>query len=109
MEDLAFYNQGCKALSLLITIFAKVVIYRLLTFGPLGLLSVCTCVCVCVRVCACVCVCVSVCVCVYVCVHVCVRVCMCACVCVRVSVCVCVCASTCSLFAGVVLDRPGAP
>ena len=39
MEDLAFYNQGCKALSLLITIFAKVVIYRLLTFGPLGLLS----------------------------------------------------------------------
>ena len=44
MEDLAFYNQGCKALSLLITIFAKVVIYRLLTFGPLGILSVCVCV-----------------------------------------------------------------
>ena len=55
MEDLAFYNQGCKALSLLITIFAKVVIYRLLTFGPLGLLSVCVCMCVCTCVCACVC------------------------------------------------------
>ena len=31
MEDLAAYNDGCKAVSLLITILAKVVIYRLLT------------------------------------------------------------------------------
>ena len=37
MEDLAFYNQGCKALSLLITIFANVVIYRLLTRDALGI------------------------------------------------------------------------
>ena len=33
MEDLAAYNDGCKAVSLLITILAKVVIYRLLTRG----------------------------------------------------------------------------
>ena len=33
MEDLASYNHGCKAVSLLITILAKVVIYRLLTRG----------------------------------------------------------------------------
>ena len=31
MEDLASYNHGCKAVSLLITILANVVIYRLLT------------------------------------------------------------------------------
>ena len=37
MEDLAFYNQGYKALSLLITIFANVVIYRLLTRDALGI------------------------------------------------------------------------
>ncbi len=35
------------------------------------LISVCACVCVCVRVCACVCVCVRVCACVCVCVRVC--------------------------------------
>ena len=33
MEDLAAYNDRCKAVSLLITILAKVVIYRLLTRG----------------------------------------------------------------------------
>ena len=33
MEDLTPYNDGCKAVSLLITILAKVVIYRLLTRG----------------------------------------------------------------------------
>ena len=33
MEDLAPYNDGCKAVSLLITILANVVIYRLLTRG----------------------------------------------------------------------------
>ena len=37
MEDLAFYNQGCKALSLLITILANVVIFRLLTRDVLGI------------------------------------------------------------------------
>ena len=39
MEDLAPYNHGCKAVSLLITILANVVIYRLLTRDALGLLS----------------------------------------------------------------------
>ena len=39
MEDLASYNHGCKAVSLLITILASVVIYRLLTRDALGLLS----------------------------------------------------------------------
>ena len=33
MQDLAAYNDGCKAVSLLITILANVVIYRLLTRG----------------------------------------------------------------------------
>ena len=33
MEDLAFYKQRYKAVSLLITILANVVIYRLLTRG----------------------------------------------------------------------------
>ena len=37
MEDLAPYNHGCKAVSLLITILANVVIYRLLTRDALGL------------------------------------------------------------------------
>ena len=37
MEDLAFYNQGCKALSLLITILANVVIFRLLSRDALGI------------------------------------------------------------------------
>ena len=37
MEDLAFYNPGCKAVSLLITILANVVIFRLLTRDALGL------------------------------------------------------------------------
>ena len=37
MEDLALYNQGYKALSLLITILASVVIFRLLTRDALGL------------------------------------------------------------------------
>ena len=57
--DLAFYNQGYKALSLLITILASVVMNRLLSRGPLGIGSV--------RVRVCVCVCVFVCV-VFVCV-----------------------------------------
>ena len=39
MEDLALYNQGYKALSLLITILASVVIFRLLTRDALGLRS----------------------------------------------------------------------
>ena len=52
MEDLAPYNHGCKAVSLLITILANVVIYRLLTRDALGLGSVRACVCVCA--CACV-------------------------------------------------------
>ena len=60
MEDLAFYNQGYKALSLLITILASVVMNRLLSRGPLGIGSVRVCICVCVRVCVCVC---GVCVC----------------------------------------------
>ena len=34
MEDLALYNQGYKALSLLITILASVVMNRLLSRGP---------------------------------------------------------------------------
>ena len=37
MEDLALYNQGYKALSLLITILASVVMNRLLSRGPLGI------------------------------------------------------------------------
>ena len=52
MEDLAAYNDGCKAVSLLITILAKVVIYRLLTRGPPWITKyVCECVCVCACVC----------------------------------------------------------
>ena len=43
MEDLAFYNQGYKALSLLITILANVVIFRLLSRDALGIGSVCVC------------------------------------------------------------------
>ena len=60
MEDLALYNQGYKALSLLITILASVVMNRLLSRGPLGIGSVRVCVCVCVCVCACPCACVRV-------------------------------------------------
>ena len=56
MEDLAFYNQGGKAVSLLITILASVVIFRLLTRDALGLGS--TCVRPHVRACVCVSVCV---------------------------------------------------
>ena len=37
MEDLAFYKQDCKALSLLITILANVVMFRLLTRDALGI------------------------------------------------------------------------
>ena len=37
MEDWAFYNLGCKAVSLLITILANVVILRLLTRDALGI------------------------------------------------------------------------
>ena len=37
MEDLAFYNQRYKAVRLLITILANVVIFRLLTRDALGL------------------------------------------------------------------------
>ena len=51
MEDLALYNQVYKALSLLITILASVVMNRLLSRGPLGIGSVRVCVCVCVFVC----------------------------------------------------------
>ena len=72
MEDLASYNHGCKAVSLLITILANVVIYRLLTRDALGLGSVCVCVCVCMCVC--------------VCARACVRVRLRACVCVFLSV-----------------------
>ena len=61
MEDLEFYNQGCKALSLLITILANVVIFRLLTRDALGIGSVRACARVCVCVCVCVCSCVCVC------------------------------------------------
>ena len=43
MEDLAPYNHGCKAASLLITILANVVIFRLLTRDALGIGSVCVC------------------------------------------------------------------
>ena len=52
------YNLGYKALSLLITILASVVMNRLLSRGPLGIGSVrvCVCVCACVFVCACICV-----------------------------------------------------
>ena len=50
MEDLAAYNDGCKAVSLLITILAKVVIYRLLTRGRPWITK---CVCVRARVCVC--------------------------------------------------------
>ena len=57
MEDLALYNQGYKALSLLINILASVVMNRLLSRGPLAIGSVR----VCVYVCVCVCVCVVVC------------------------------------------------
>ena len=46
MEDLALYNQGYKALSLLITILASVVMNRLLSRGPLGIGSVRVCACV---------------------------------------------------------------
>ena len=46
MEDLALYNQGYKALSLLITILASVAMNRLLSRGPLGIGSVRVCVCV---------------------------------------------------------------
>ena len=80
MEDLALYNQGYKALSLLITILASVVMNRLLSRGPLGIGSVRVCVCVCACACVCgVCVCGSgVCVCV------------CVCACLRRVVCLCV-------------------
>ena len=37
MEDLAFYNQRCKAVRLRLTILANVVIFRLLTRDALGL------------------------------------------------------------------------
>ena len=50
MEDLAFYSHDCKAVSLLITILANVVIFRLLTRDALGIGSVCVCAYVCVRV-----------------------------------------------------------
>ena len=46
MEDLAPYNDGCKAVSLLITILANVVIYRLLTRGR-PWITKCVCACVC--------------------------------------------------------------
>ena len=78
MEDLAPDNHGCKAVSLLITILANVVINRLLTRDALGLGSVSVCLCLCVFVCVCVrvrvCLCVSVCV--FLCVSVCVSVCV---------------------------------
>ena len=68
MEDLATYNHGRKAVSLLITILASVVMNRLLSRGPLGIGSVRVCVCLCVcGVCVCgsgVCVYVFECVCV---------------------------------------------
>ena len=58
MEDLATYNHGRKAVSLLITILASVVMNRLLSRGPLGIGSVRVCVCACVCLCVCgVCVC----------------------------------------------------
>ena len=37
MEYLVFYNQGCKAVRLLITILANVVRFRLLSRDALGL------------------------------------------------------------------------
>ena len=52
MEDFALYNQGYKALSLLITILASVAMNRLLSRGPLGIGSVGVCACACI-VCAC--------------------------------------------------------
>ena len=61
MEDLAFYNQGYKALCLLITILASVVMNRLLSRGPLGIGSVPVCVCVSAYLSLCLCLCVSVC------------------------------------------------
>ena len=82
MEDLAFYNQGYKALCLLITILASVVMNRLLSRGPLGIGSVPVCV-VCVVCCVacgvCVCVCLS--------------------VSLSMSLCVCVCPRVCALVA----------
>ena len=77
MEDLAFYNQGYKALSLLITILASVVMNRLLSRGPLGIGSVPVCV-----VCVVCCVACGVCVCV--CLSVSLSICLCLCVCPRV-------------------------
>ena len=50
--DVCVYNQGYKALSLLITILARVVMNRLLTRDALGLGSVRVCACACI-VCAC--------------------------------------------------------
>ena len=52
MEDFALYNQGYKALSLLITILASVVMNRVLTRDALGLGSVRVCACARI-VCAC--------------------------------------------------------
>ena len=75
MEDLAFYNQGYKALCLLITILASVVMNRLLSRGPLGIGSVPVCVlCVVWRV-----------------------VCVCVCLSVSLSICLCLCVSVCAL------------
>ena len=78
MEDLAFYNQGYKALCLLITILACVVMNRLLSRGPLGIGSVPVCV-VCVVCCvACgVCVCLPICLSVYLSMSLCVPSCVC--------------------------------
>ena len=77
MEDLAFYSQGYKALCLLITILASVVMNRLLSRGPLGIGSVPVCVCVWCVLCGvwCVCVCLS----------------------VSLSICLCLCVSVCAL------------
>ena len=50
--DVCVYNQGYKALSLLITILASVAMNRLLSRGPLGIGSVRVCACACI-VCAC--------------------------------------------------------
>ena len=86
MEDLAFYNQGYKALCLLITILASVVMNRLLSRGPLGIGSVPVCVCgVCCVLCGvwCVCVCLPICLSVY----------------LSMSLCVCVCPRVCALVA----------
>ena len=75
MEDLAPYNNGCKAVSLLITILANVVIFRLLTRDALGLGSVC----VSERACVHARVCMRLCVCTRTCVSACVCACVCAC------------------------------